>query len=89
MSDIQAFLKRNCMTWDHNVRHLQGMTKDVCGKYCCLYALYTDRGNTSQKFVALFDTYGAADRQVKQILATEFRAEMPRGGWGQCCRSCL
>jgi len=42
--DIQAFLRRNCTTWDHNGRQLQGLTSDVCGKYCCLFALYMDRG---------------------------------------------
>jgi len=40
---IQAFIKRNCKTWDYNRRQLQGLTTDVCGKYCYLFALYMDR----------------------------------------------
>ena len=83
--DILAFIKRNCTTWDRNKRQLQNLTSDVCCKYCCLFALYMDRGYTPQQFVALFDD--AADRQV--MFTTEFGAKMPRGGWGQCWRSCL
>jgi len=84
--DILAFVKRNCTTWDRNKRQLQSLTSDVYGKYCCLFALYMDRGYTPPKFVALFGT--PADRQVEMFTA-EFGAKMPRGGWGQCCRSCL
>jgi len=56
------------------------MTSEVCGKYCCLFALYTDRGYTPQQFVALFGD--AEDRQVEEIFTAEFGAKMPRGGWG-------
>jgi len=52
--DILAFVTRNCTIWDHNKRTLQSLTSDVCGKYCCLFALYMDRGYTPQQFVALF-----------------------------------
>jgi hypothetical protein len=86
---ILAFIRRYCATWDYNKRQLQGLTSDVCGKYCCLFALYADRGYTSQHFVSLFDACNA-DRQVEQLFAAEFGAELPKSsGWGQCCRSCL
>ena len=87
MPDILAFVTRNCTIWDHNKRTLQSLTSDVCGKYCCLFALYMDRGYIPQEFVALFGD--AADRQVEKMFTAEFVAEMLRGGWGQCCRSCL
>jgi len=80
------FVRRNSTTWDRNKRQLQSLTSDVCGKYCCLFALYMDRGYFPQQFVALFGT--AADRQV-EMFAAEFGTKMPRGGWGQCCRCCL
>ena len=86
---IQAFLKRNCTTWEYNKRQLQGLTSDVCGQYCCLFALYMDRGYTPQQFNTLFDGRSNADRQVKQIFASEFGATLPRGGWAQWCRSCI
>jgi len=62
--DILAFIRRNRTTWDLKKRQLPGLTSDVCGKYCCLLALYMDRGYTTQQFVALFDACNA-DRQVE------------------------
>jgi hypothetical protein len=65
------------------------LTSEVCGKNCCLFALYDDRGYTPQNFVSIFDTCNA-DRQVEQMFAAEFGAELPKiNGWGQCCRSSL
>jgi len=84
--DIVDFVQRNSTIWDRNKRQLQSLRSDVCGKYCCLFALYMDRGYTPQQFVALFGT--PTDRQVETFTA-EFGAKMPRGGWGQFCRSCL
>jgi len=69
--------------WDYKRRQLQGLTSDVCGKYCWLFALYMDRGYTAQQFVALFAGRGNANRQVERMVAAEFWADLPRGGWGQ------
>jgi hypothetical protein len=85
---ILAFIRRNCATWDYNRRQLQGLTSDVCGKYCCLFAPYTDRGYTPQQIVSNFGA-GDVDARVERLFADEFGTELPRGGWGQCCRSCL
>ena len=74
--DILAFVTRNCTTWDRNNRTLQSLTSDVCGKYCCLLALYMDRGYTPQQFVALFGD--AKDRQVEEMFTAEFGAKMPQ-----------
>jgi len=41
--DILAFIKCNCTPWHYNNRQLQSLTSDVCGKYCCPFALYMDR----------------------------------------------
>jgi len=89
VTSIQAFLKRNCTTWEYNKRQLQGLSSDVCGQYCCLFALFMDRGYTPQQFITLFAGSSNADRQVTQMFASEFGATLPRGGWGQCCRSCI
>jgi len=67
--DIVDFVQRNSTTWDRNKRQLQSLTSDVCGKYCCLFALYMDRGDSPQQFVALFGT--PADRQM-EMLTVEF-----------------
>jgi hypothetical protein len=42
--DIRTFIRRTCTVWDYNRRQLQGLTSNVCGKYCSLFALYTDGG---------------------------------------------
>jgi len=70
--DIVEFVQRNSTTWDRNKRQLESLTCDVCGKYCCLFALYLDRGYTSQQIVALFGE--AADRQVVEMFTAEFGA---------------
>ena len=59
---------------------LQGPTTTVCGEYCCLFALYMDRGYTPQQFVGLF-TAENADRNIHQLFCSEF------GSGGQCCTS--
>jgi len=84
--DIQSFLRRNCTVLNYNNAQLQGSTSTLCGKYCCLFALYMDRGYTGKQFVGLF-TPGLADQQVEQLFATEFGSlrGVPRGG--QCCTS--
>ena len=46
--DIQAFIRRNSTVSNYNKIQLQGLTSNVCGKYCCLFALYTDLGYTPQ-----------------------------------------
>jgi len=67
--DIIAFIKRNCTTWDYNKKEMQSLTSDFCGKYCCLFALYMDRGYIPQQFVALLSTGDVADRWVERKYA--------------------
>ena len=43
----------------------------VCGEYCCLFALYKDRGFTPKEFVGLFDA-ATADRQISRLFTSEF-----------------
>ena len=50
---IQSFLRRNSSVWDYNTIELHGRTSTVCGKYCCLFALYMDRSYTPKQFVGL------------------------------------
>jgi len=69
--DIESFLRRNCTVLNYNNTQLQGPLSTVCEKYCCLFALYMDRGYTGQQFVGLF-TPGSADHQVENLFAKEF-----------------
>jgi len=52
---------RHCTVWQYNKTRLQGSTTTVCGEYCCLFALYMDRGYTPQQFERLFATAAASD----------------------------
>ena len=48
---IQTHLRRNCTVWVYNTVKLQGLTSNVCGQNCCLFALYIDKGYTPKHFV--------------------------------------
>ena len=80
--EVLAFIRRICITWVHNRGQLQSISSDVCGKYSFLFASYI------LQFVAFLDACIVA-RQVDGMFAAEFGTEMPRYGWGQCCRSCI
>jgi hypothetical protein len=84
--DIQSFLRRNCTVLSYINAQLQGPLSTVCGKYCCLFALYMDRGITSRQFVGLF-TPGLADQQVEDLFAYEFGSVRRLARGGQCCVS--
>ena len=70
--DVAAFIRRNCTVWDYNRRQLRGLTSNICGKYCCVFALYMDRGFTAKQFVGQFDGASPADRQIVRAFASEF-----------------
>jgi len=51
---ILDFIRRHCTVWQYNRTQLQGPTSSVCGEYCCLFAIYMDRGYTTLQFEGLF-----------------------------------
>ena len=94
--DIEAFIRSNCTVWDYNKRQLQGLTSNIDGKYCCLFALYMDRGFTARQFVGQLEGAASADRKFVRAFAFEFgeRGSSPpprRGneGCGVHCSSSL
>jgi hypothetical protein len=66
--NITDFLSRTCTVCDYNSKQLHGLTSTVCGKYCCLFALYVDRGYRPKRFVVLFDP-AIADGQIDRFFA--------------------
>ena len=68
---VESFLHRNNIVQNYNAVHLQGPTNTVCDKYCCLFALYMDRGYTPRQFVGLLPT-ASADRVVADLFASDF-----------------
>jgi len=85
--DIAAFIRRNCTVWDYNRRHVQGLTSNICGKYCCLFALYMDWGFAAKQFFGRFDGASSADGQIIRIFASEFGYPRWQGSGGQCSSS--
>ena len=81
---IQSFLHRNSIVRNYNTVQLQGPTCTVCGMYCCLIALYINRGYTPIQFVRLLTT-ASADRVVSDMFASEFGPLRGLSRGGQCC----
>ena len=63
---IQLFIRHNCSVWGYNSVQLQGLTISVSDKYCCLFALYMNRGYTPKQFVGLLTT-PSADKQGSKM----------------------
>jgi len=87
ISSILDFIQRNCTVWRYNRTQLQGRTTTICGEYCCLFALYMDRGYSPQQFVGLFAADNA-DRQIHRLFRSEFGPTLCKHHTGgQCCTS--
>jgi hypothetical protein len=82
--NILSFLRRNCTVWNYNKTQLQGPTSVACGKYCCLFVLYMDRGYTPKQFVRLFIA-DIADHQINQLFTQNFGSLCKTSAGGQCC----
>ena len=80
---VQSFIRSNCSVWDYNSIQLQGPTNTVCGKYCCLFVLYMDRGYTPKQFVGLLAT-ATADKLVFEMFESEFGPLLNMSREGQC-----
>ena len=52
--EIMAFLQRHSISWTFNHHRLQGQTSNVCGQYCCIYALHRAWGQSMTSFVNMF-----------------------------------
>jgi hypothetical protein len=87
LPSIRSLLRRSATVIDYNTTQLQGLTSSVCGHYCCLFALYMDRGYTPKQFVNLF-LPNIADRQVTQLFRSEFGPQRAHSRGDQCC-TCL
>ena len=80
---IQSFIRRDCSVWNYKSVKLQGPTTTVCGKYCCLFALYMDRGYTPKQFVGLLAT-ATADKLVSEMFESEFVSVRNTSRGGLC-----
>jgi hypothetical protein len=85
---MQSFLRHNCCFLHCNETAFQGLTCTVCGKYCCLFTLFTDRGYTAQQFVRLLNPR-IADLQVESLFVDEFDSSRDVIRGGKCSRGRL
>ena len=83
---IESFLQWNIIVQNYKTIHLQEPTSTVCGKYCCLFALYMDRGYTPRQFIGLLPR-ASADRAVATMFASDFGPLRGLFRGGQCCGS--
>ena len=52
--EIMSYLQHHSISWTFNHYRLYGLTSNVCGHYCCLYALHRARGLSMTSFVNMF-----------------------------------
>ena len=73
--EIIAFLQRHSISWTCNRHRLQGLTSNVCGHYCCMYALHRAGGQTMTSFVNMFVSarYTCSDKKAVGLFRAQFR----------------
>ena len=79
--EIIAFLQRHSLSWTFNNDRLQRLTSNVCGHYCCIYALHRAVGQPMTSFVNMFVTalYTCNDKKAVRLFRAQFR-ECPACG---------
>jgi len=72
--DIMAYLQRHSISWIFNRHRLQGLTSNVFGYYCCLYALHRASGLSMTSFVNIFipARYTCNDKKAVRMLRAQF-----------------
>jgi len=71
--EIMAYLQRHSISWTFNRHRLQGITSNVCGYYCCVYALQSQ--GTIHDVVpkhVLPARYTRNDKMVVQMFCDQF-----------------
>jgi hypothetical protein len=72
--EIMAFLQRHSISWTFNRHRLQGLTSNVCGHYCCIYALHRAKGQSMTSFVNLFEParFACNDKKAARMFRAQF-----------------
>jgi hypothetical protein len=72
--EIMAYLQRHSSSWTFDRHRLQGLTNNVCGHYCCFYALHRARGLPMTSFVNMFQParYTCNDIREVRMFRTQF-----------------
>jgi hypothetical protein len=75
--EIMAYLQCHSISWTFNRHRLQGLTTNVCGHYCCIYALHRARGLSMTSFVNMFSPARYTYNDIKAV-------RMFRAQFGEC-----
>jgi hypothetical protein len=72
--EISNYLQRHSVSWKFNGHRLQSLTSNVCGHYCCLYALHRAKGHSMTSFVSMFSPalYNFNDIRVVHMFVAHF-----------------
>ena len=73
--EIMSYLQNHSTSWTFNRHRLQGLTLNVCGHYCCLYALHRARGLSMTSFTSMFTPahYRCNDIRAVRVFRAQFR----------------
>jgi hypothetical protein len=73
--EITAYLQRHSISWTFNRHRLQGLTSNVCGHYCCLYAFQKALGQSMTSFMDMFipARYTCNDKNAVRLFRTHFK----------------
>jgi hypothetical protein len=72
--EISNYLQRHSISCRFNRHRLQGLTPNVYGYYCCLYALHRAKGHFMTSFVCMFSPslYNCNDIRVVRMFRYNF-----------------
>jgi len=72
--EIMSYLQNHSISWTFNHHILQGLTSNVYGHYCCLYALHRARGLSMTSFASMFspDRYICNDIRSVRMFRAQF-----------------
>lgn len=65
--EIIAYLQRHSVSWKFNRHRLQGLTSNVCGHFCCLYAFHRAKGHSMTSFVNMFTPADYTCNDIKAV----------------------
>jgi hypothetical protein len=86
---VMAYLQRHSISWTFNRHSLQGLTTNVYGHYCCMYALHRAKGLSMTSFVDMFllSPYTCNDMKAVRMFRAQF-GKFPAGGRLEQQQSC-
>jgi hypothetical protein len=72
--EITTFLERHSISWTSNLHKLQGLTSNICGHYCCIYALHRAKRLSMTSFVNIFSPahYNCNDIKAVRMFCAQF-----------------